>query len=100
MSTAFKVTPSVLTSQANEVNNLNGQFKTAVAQLVSSEQSLKSMWEGEANVIFHNEFMKDKAKMDEFYKLITQYVEKLNTIATRYKQTEETNAEIARNRTY
>ncbi len=100
MASSFKVTTSVLTSQANELSDLNGRFKTAVEQLVTSEASLKTMWEGEANDAFHNAFTTDKGKMDEFYNLILQYIEKLNSIATRYSQTEQTNTEIASNRTY
>lgn len=100
MASSFRVTTSVLTSQANELSNLNGRFKTAVEQLVTSETSLKTMWEGEANDAFHAAFNTDKCKMDEFYNLIMQYIEKLNSIATRYSQTEQTNTEIATNRTY
>lgn len=97
---AFKVTTATLISQANELTNLNGRFKTATEQLVTSEASLSSMWEGEANTAFHTAFTTDKGKMDEFYNLIAQYIERLNTIATRYTQTEQTNTEIASTRTY
>lgn len=96
----FKVTASQLNSQAQNLNDLNGRFKSAVEQLVSSETSLKSMWEGEANDAFHAAFTSDKAKMDEFYNLIVTYIERLNSIATRYEQTEKTNTEIASNRSY
>lgn len=96
----FKVTASVLTSQASELSDLNGRFKSAVEQLVTSENNLNSMWDGEANDAFHTAFMSDKGKMDEFYNLIIQYVEKLNSIATRYTQSERANTEIASNRSY
>lgn len=100
MAATFKVTASALTSQAEELTELNGQFKSAVEQMVSTEASLNSMWEGEAKDAFHNAFTTDKGKMDEFYNLIQTYIEKLNTIATRYAQAENTNTEIATNRTY
>lgn len=96
----FTVTAAVLAAQADELRNLNGTFKTEVEELVTSEMSLNSMWDGEANDAFHNAFMTDKAKMDEFYNLIMQYIEKLNSIAARYAQTEQTNTQIASNRTY
>lgn len=92
----FKVTASQLNTQAESLQDLNGRFKSAIEQLVTSETSLKSMWEGEAN----DAFTSDKAKMDEFYNLIITYIERLNSIATRYEQTERTNTEIASNRTY
>ena len=95
----FKVTASQLNTQAESLQDLNGRFKSAIEQLVTSETSLKSMWEGEANDAFHAAFTSDKAKMDEFYNLIITYIERLNSIATRYEQTERTNTEIASNRT-
>ncbi len=96
----FKVTSSVLKTQSSELSDLNGRFKSAVEQLVTAEANLNSMWDGEANDAFHNAFMTDRGKMNEFYNLIVQYVEKLNSIATRYEQTEKTNTEIATNRSY
>ena len=65
----FKVTSSVLNSQASELSDLNGRFKSAVEQLVTAEANLNSMWDGEANDAFHASFMTDKSKMDEFYNL-------------------------------
>lgn len=97
---SFKVTTGTLASQAEELNSLNGQFRSAVEQLSSTEMSLKGMWEGEANDAFHAAFTTDKGKMDEFYNLILQYIEKLNSIATRYNQAEAANTQIASNRTY
>ena len=96
----FKVTPSVLTSQADELTELNGRFKGSIEKLVTSEGSLNSMWEGEAKDAFHNAFITDKGKMDEFYNLIIQYIERLRTIAQRNEQTEQTNYDIASSRTY
>lgn len=61
----FKVTASQLNTQAESLQDLNGRFKSAIEQLVTSETSLKSMWEGEANDAFHAAFTSDKAKMDE-----------------------------------
>ncbi len=58
----FKVTASQLNTQAESLQDLNGRFKSAIEQLVTSETSLKSMWEGEANDAFHAAFTSDKAK--------------------------------------
>ena len=97
---SFRVTTGTLTAGAEELTSLNGRFKSAVEQLASSELGLKSMWEGEANDAFHAAFMNDKGKMDEFYNLIIQYIGRLNSIVVRYNQTEQTNTQIATNRTY
>lgn len=97
---SFRVTTSSLTSQAEELTALNGQFRSAIEQLSTTELSLRGMWEGEANDAFHAAFTTDKGKMEQFYNLIIQYIEKLNMIAMRYNQTEATNTQIATNRTY
>lgn len=97
---SFKVTSSALKSQASELSDLNERLKTEISKLESSEASLKTMWEGEANDAFHTAFMNDKGKMDEFHNLIITYIDRLNSIAARYEQTEQANTEIASNRTY
>lgn len=96
----FKVTATTLTQQASSLNDLNGRFKTAIESLVNSEASLNGMWDGEANDAFHAAFLNDKGQMNAFYNLIIQYVEKLNSIASRYSQTENTNTQIASQRSY
>ena len=58
------------------------------------------MWDGEANDAFHTAFMTDKAKMDEFSRLIEQYTERLRQIAVRYEQAEQSTTNIASSRTY
>ena len=97
---AFKVTTATLVAQASEITTLNRRFKSATEALVTSEMDLNSMWDGEANTAFHNAFITDKAKMDEFYNLINEYIVRLQMIANRYNQSEQTNVQIATNRTY
>ena len=97
---SFRVTTNSLSTQAEELAALNGQFKSAVEQLSTAELALRGMWEGDANDAFHAAFTTDKSKMEDFYNLIVQYIAKLNSIALRYNQTEQTNTQIASNRTY
>lgn len=96
----FKVTPSVLKSNADTLTDLNARFKGSVDSLVTSEGALNAMWDGEANDAFHAAFMTDKGKMDEFSRLIEQYTERLRQIAARYEQTEQSTTNIASSRTY
>ena len=96
----FKVTPSVLKSNADTLTDLNARFKGSVDSLVTSEGALNAMWDGEANDAFHAAFMTDKAKMDEFSRLIEQYTERLRQIAVRYEQTEQSTTNIASSRSY
>lgn len=97
---AFTVTASQLRSTAGELRELNGQFKSQVGNLETQENSLASMWEGEAKETFHLAFNSDKTQMDNFYHLIEQYCTTLESIATKYEQAEQQNLSTAHTRTY
>lgn len=94
------VTSSTVRSKAEELKNLNEQFKARVGDLENQEANLNSMWEGEANDAFHGAFQKDKAQMDNFYNLIAQYIQTLLNIAAEYERAEAMNAETGSIRTY
>ena len=52
----IKVTAGELKNNANELRQLNNQFKKAIDDLTSSEQQLVGMWDGEAKEAFHNAY--------------------------------------------
>ena len=95
----FLVTASQLKAKAQELNNLNFQFKSQVETLNETENSLNGMWEGDARNAFHNAFQQDKAQFDNFYKVMQTYVEALQTIAAKYEMAEAQATEIATSRT-
>ncbi len=97
---AFTVTSSELKAKANELRNLNAQFKTQVGNLESQEGNLVTMWEGEARNAFDTAFKNDKGQMDNFYNLIEQYCVALENIATKYDMAEAQNVATAQARTY
>lgn len=94
------VTSSQLRHTADELNNLNGQFKARVADLENQESQLNSMWDGDANTAFHNAFVRDKEQMNNFSTLIAQYVQTLSNIAAEYDKAEAVNTNIGNVRTY
>lgn len=94
------VTSQRLRSAAENLQGLNGQFKTKAGELAGKEQSLCQMWEGQAKNTFHTAFDRDSQQMEIFYNLINQYVQALLEIAERYEQAEARNAEIAGCRKY
>lgn len=96
----IQVTSARLRNAAEELQNLNGQFKNKAQELSEKEQALCRMWEGEAKKAFHNAFLKDSQQMNAFCGLIQQYIQALLEIARRYDQTEARNTEIAGSRTY
>lgn len=97
---AFTVTSSELRAKANELRNLNSQFKSQVSNLESQEGNLVSMWEGEARNAFDTAFKNDKVQMDNFQNLIEQYCAALESIAAKYDLAESQNTMTAQTRTY
>lgn len=96
----FQVTSSELKSQAENLQNLNGQFKAKALELAEKEDGLCSMWEGAARDAFHQAFLRDRQQMETFGQLIEQYVQALLEIAARYEQAEARNMELAASRSY
>ena len=96
----FQVTAAELRKKAEQLKGLNARFKTSVESLQTTEQSLKSMWEGEANEAFHAAFMKDKGQMDNFHSVIERYIEALYVIAQKYEEAENRNIATATSRSY
>ena len=94
------VNAAQLKAKAEELSAQNTQLKAQIELLNETEMSLNSMWEGDANVAFHNAFQRDKIQMTNFYNAIQQYVQVLQNTAARYSQTELNNAEIASARKY
>lgn len=96
----FKVTASELRKKAGELRTANGRFKSQIGNLESQEGTLNNQWEGDANQAFHNAFLTDKGKWDEFYSLIDKYCAALEQMAVQYDKAEATNTDTATKRTY
>ena len=96
----FSVSAAELRKKAELLKGLNARFKTNVESLETTEQALKSMWEGQANDEFHAAFTRDKGQMDAFHTVIEQYIEALLIIAQRYEEAENRNIATASSRTY
>lgn len=96
----FQVTSTELRSKAENIKNLNVQFRAKASDMESKEGTLCSMWEGQARDTFHQAFLRDRQQMDAFNQLIDQYIQALLDIAARYEQAEAKNRELAAGRNY
>ncbi len=96
----LQVTASELRKQAETLRGLNTRFQSETGNLEAVEQSLKGMWEGQANSAFHGAFVKDKGQMDQFHAAIEQYIAALLVIAQKYEQAEAKNTDTATTRVY
>lgn len=93
----IQVTTATLISKADELSQLNDQFKKAVSSLIEEEQALRTGYEGESSDAFHAAFTKDITQMNNFYNAIAQYVQKLQSIAAAYNKAESTNVATVSN---
>jgi len=100
MASSITVTSAILKQIATQLEGLNGQFKSAVGNLESTEAALCGMWEGEAKQTFDGAFKRDKNNMDNFYQNIAKFVAALNTIAAEYEKAEAQNTQTASSRSY
>lgn len=94
----IKVTPSELRNKANDLQQLNLNFRRTVEEMVGYEGQLAGMWEGEAQKAFRKAFNDDRAKMEKFAANIDKYVEALRTDAQKYEDAENKNTSIATQR--
>lgn len=98
MANSITVNTGTVASKAEELKTLNSSFKSQVENLVSTESSLNSMWEGEAKETFHREFQKDITQMNTFHSTIEKYVSSLSEIVKMYEKAENTNLSTASTR--
>lgn len=96
----IQVTTAQLRAKAEELRNLNSKFSTQVEELASEENSLNSMWEGEAKDAFHTAFNNDKTQMETFHAEVEKYVNALEQIIQKYEDAERKNASTASMRSY
>lgn len=90
----IQVTSTTLRNKAEELNQLNEQFRKAVNSLIEEEGALRSQFEGQTSDAFHNKFSKDSIQMNNFYNAIAQYAQKLTEIAASYEKAEQDNVAI------
>ena len=90
----IQVTTSTLRTKADELSQLNEQFRNAVNALSDEEQALRTGYEGASSDAFHAAFSKDIIQMNNFYNAIAQYVQKLSQIAESYDKAEAANVTI------
>ena len=96
----FQVTTAALKAAIADLQEKNSTFLTKVSELEQAQQALKAQWQGDANTAFNAAFEIDKVKWMNFSKLITQYIQALQTIMQTYEQAEATNTSTAANRSY
>lgn len=91
---------STLKAKAEELRELNAMFKSEREELMSTQEELDGMWEGEAKTVFDTAFKSDMIQFQNFYNAIAAYAEAMEDIANNYSMMEARNVELARERCY
>lgn len=94
------VTTGELKNKANELRQLNSQFRKSVEEMTSNEQQLMAMWDGDAKDAFHNAYNSDKAQMGVFYDTIEKYCQALEENAAGYAEAERKSVNAVSTRTH
>ena len=92
---AFEVDTRLVQQTASELRQMNSKFQKQVNDLEASKRSLDSKWDGEATEAFNRAFM----DMTQFFNVIQQYCQALETIVREYNDAERRTSQIARERT-
>ena len=95
MAVKFTVNPQELVKQAENLQQLNEKFRTEVQAMTEKEEALSGMWEGDARNAFHNAYVTDAEKFNNFYNGISLFVKALNDAAQKYAKSENDATQIA-----
>ena len=98
MASRIRVTTQELRKQAGELENLNAAFCREVGNLGDDETLLGQSYRGDAQVQFHNQFVNDAEKFNQFAQVIAQFIQQLREDADAYDKVEAENASIAMTR--
>lgn len=96
----FNVTIDQLKNVADQLQQLNAQFRSQKERLAETNGTLNTMWEGEAKQKFQSAFQSDQVQMQNFYNAIVAYVNALNAIIANYINAENTAIDISTTRSY
>ncbi len=89
------VTSGLLRIRAEELGQLNEQFKRAVSSLIQEEEALHSQYEGDASDAFHSAFTGDARKWENYHHAVDRFVQNLIQTADGYERAEQASLNIA-----
>lgn len=96
----IRVTAEELKNRAEQLNEANAGLKAKIEEFEAASQALAGQWEGEARDAFVSACTQDKAQMDNFSTVITDFYQKLVYMAQNYDAAERKNVDIATTRNY
>lgn len=93
----LKVDPQTLRTTAEAFSKTGGQVRTLTEQMVTTVDSLKSTWEGEASTAYSKQFHQLEDDINKMHRMIEEHVKDLNEMAQQYETAENTNVDTGSN---
>ena len=91
----IKVASAELRNKATDFQNYISKFESERQNLVTAEQTLMTKFEGDAATTFDGNFKAFNSQMENFKKVVDEYVVKLNSMAEAYERSEAQAAQAA-----
>ncbi len=91
---------SELDNLISQLKRYNDQFAAKLSEMDSTQRSLDSAWDGEANTEFNNLYKRESAIFKQFKQVVDEYITRLKAIKDEYVRTETQNQKIAGTRGY
>ncbi len=91
----IKVASAELRNKVADFQNYISKFESERQNLVTAEQTLMTKFEGDAATTFDANFKAFNSQMENFKKVVDEYVVKLNSMAEAYERSEAQAAQAA-----
>ncbi|MCL2151793.1 MAG: WXG100 family type VII secretion target [Oscillospiraceae bacterium] len=88
MSITIETSTQKMRGDAEEVEQLAGQYNTLQQEMFADGRDLDSTWSGDANQSFNSRLKNDEPRFNDLYKVINDYVGAVRESADDYDRTE------------
>ena len=94
----YKVTSSELKAKSTELRVYSAQFTQETNNMDTTESTLSTTYEGDAQKAFHNNFTTLRSEMETFKSVMQDYVTQLEVAAQGYEAAEQQAITIAQSK--
>jgi WXG100 family type VII secretion target len=91
-----KVDPEVMSTQANTLDGIKGNWQSAVSAITALKESLDAMWDGLANDQFNQRWTEDLKKYDKLTEVLESYITAIKDAVSKYESYEQEIANIVK----
>lgn len=94
--TKIEVNTEVLDNDIDSISDSLSVMQNSIQNMYEEIAELNTMWKGKANQAFNMQFNKDYSTMQEFLKLLDNYIDSLKNASNTYVRCENSVGDIVR----